>query len=299
MQEITLWRKGERVRKLPLAGSLYQQQQHALARHVAGDLPTEGVRTAPTPSLPPTPCLGEGLGESRLPGSDSEAVAPSSGEEQEGAAATSNSNILPSSAEATVAASETDHVATKTASSSQANGDSGNHQPMSAGAMAPPDLVSGTRDLSLTDLETDTDSTKDLDVVSVGGGGGLIAGATAATTTTPPEMLDSPPEMPSTPPEMLGGEEEEEEEVDSSVNNHSTASDELDLPDAPVSEPGSPQVGRIVLFFHFFVYLDYRPSFVIKLLFSVSRIKTICRLRIRLFSVVPGLDLNFPWRFKN
>ena len=120
---------------------------------------------------------------------------------------------------------------------------------MSAGAMAPPDLVSGTRDLSLTDLETDTDSTKDLDVVSVGGGGGLIAGATAATTTTPPEMLDSPPEMPSTPPEMLGGEEEEEEEVDSSVNNHSTASDELDLPDAPVSEPGSPQVGRIVLFF--------------------------------------------------
>ena len=68
MQEITLWRKGERVRKLPLAGSLYQQQQHALARHVAGDLPTEGVRTAPTPSLPPTPCLGEGL-ESWLSGS--------------------------------------------------------------------------------------------------------------------------------------------------------------------------------------------------------------------------------------
>merc|ERR1719234_1056788 len=53
-QEITLWRKGERVRKLPLANSLYQQQ-HALARHEAGDQPTEGVRTAPTPSQPPTP----------------------------------------------------------------------------------------------------------------------------------------------------------------------------------------------------------------------------------------------------
>lgn len=54
-QEITLWRKGERMRKLPLANSVYQQQQHALARHEAGDLPTEGVRTAPTPSQPPTP----------------------------------------------------------------------------------------------------------------------------------------------------------------------------------------------------------------------------------------------------
>merc|ERR1719331_3820175 len=53
-QEITLWRKGERVRKFPLANSLYQQQ-HALARHEAGDQPTEGVRTAPTPSQPPTP----------------------------------------------------------------------------------------------------------------------------------------------------------------------------------------------------------------------------------------------------
>ena len=43
VQEITLWRKGERVRKLPLANSLYQQH-HALARHDAGDQPTEGVR---------------------------------------------------------------------------------------------------------------------------------------------------------------------------------------------------------------------------------------------------------------
>ena len=65
-QEITLWRKGERSRKLPLSGSLYQQQ-HALARHTAGDQPTEGVRTAPTPSLPPTPCVD---GNPGFPGTD-------------------------------------------------------------------------------------------------------------------------------------------------------------------------------------------------------------------------------------
>jgi hypothetical protein len=108
-----------------------------------------------------------------------------------------------------------------------------------ANGTAPPDLVSGTRDLSLADMETDTDSTKDLDVVSVsGGGGGALAAATS------PEIPDSPPEMPSTPPEMLGGPEDEEEEEDSSVNNQSTGSD-LELPDAPVSEPSSPQVRRI------------------------------------------------------
>jgi hypothetical protein len=68
VQEITLWRKGERVRKLPLGGSLYQQQQHALARHQPGEQP---VRTAPTPSLPPTPCLIDTT-ESRLPGAAAE-----------------------------------------------------------------------------------------------------------------------------------------------------------------------------------------------------------------------------------
>jgi hypothetical protein len=118
--------------------------------------------------------------------------------------------------------------------------DGGDSDPSAAAAngTAPPDLVSGTRDLSLADMETaDTDSTKDLDVVSVsGGGGGAVAAAAAS-----PEMPDSPPEMPSTPPEMMGGPEDEEEEEDSSVNNQSTGSD-LELPDAPVSEPSSPQV---------------------------------------------------------
>merc|ERR1719480_25654 len=69
-QEITLWRKGERMRKLPLGNSLYQQQ-HALARHAAGDQPTQGVRTAPTPSQPPTPYTET---EKPLPGEEQEKV---------------------------------------------------------------------------------------------------------------------------------------------------------------------------------------------------------------------------------
>jgi len=69
-QEITLWRKGERVRKLPLGNSVYLAQQHALARHEAGDQPTEGVRTAPTPSQPPTPYAEPG--DKQLPGEGDE-----------------------------------------------------------------------------------------------------------------------------------------------------------------------------------------------------------------------------------
>lgn len=265
-QEITLWRKGERVRKLPLAGSLYQQQQHALARHVAGDQPTEGVRTAPTPSLPPTPCLIDTT-ESRLPGGDVSPrsdVAVAAGTGDGGSSSSSDvtaagENILPSAhladgkekkipsagsgdnnARTTTggAADGEDIRATMAVGQSMPSGNEGVGE-MSEGTtgMGPPDLVSGTRDLSLADLETDTDSTKDLDVVSVGGGGAAIA----ATTPTPPEILDSPPDMPSTPPEMLGGVEEEEE--DSSVINRSPSSD-LELPDAPVSEPSSPQAGK-------------------------------------------------------
>lgn len=243
-QEITLWRKGERVRKLPLAGSLYQQQ-HALARHVAGDQPTEGVRTAPTPSLPPTPCLGGAEGESRLPGVSGLTTAASGDSEEEGLAGDISNKTPPTGA--VTGSSIT--AETKTTIKGDGSGDSAvtpaveSSQQQSA-AMAPPDLVSGTRDLSLADLETDADSTKDLDVVSIGGsgGGGLTQTntTTVAAATTPPEMVDSPPEMPSTPPEMIGG--DEEEEADSSMNNHSTASDDdLELPDAPVSEPGSPQ----------------------------------------------------------
>jgi len=73
-QEITLWRKGDRVRKLPLGNSVYLAQQHALARHEAGDQPTEGVRTAPTPSQPPTPYAEQG--EKQLPGEPAQVEEP-------------------------------------------------------------------------------------------------------------------------------------------------------------------------------------------------------------------------------
>jgi hypothetical protein len=235
------------VRKLPLGGSLYQQQQHALARHVAGDQPTEGVRTAPTPSLPPTPCLAD-TAESRLPGGD---ILPSTLSTDE----TEKSLPQHDSGESDTMVGVEDVLKEdvppgeqqQQSSASHACGDGSTSSSSALTGMAPPDLVSGTRDLSLAELEKDTDSTKDLDVVSAGN-----ATASAASP-TPPEVLDTPPDMPSTPPEMLGGVEDEEEHEDSSANNHSTASD-LELPDAPVSEPGSPQVPLARC------YISYRQS---------------------------------------
>ncbi len=57
-QEITLWRKGERLRKphgqMSAANSVYQIPQ-AMARHEGGDMPSANIRTAPTPSEPNTP----------------------------------------------------------------------------------------------------------------------------------------------------------------------------------------------------------------------------------------------------
>ena len=55
MQEITLWRKSDRPRKIigyPHQGYHYPQHQipHAMARHNPGDFPSQNVRTAPTPS---------------------------------------------------------------------------------------------------------------------------------------------------------------------------------------------------------------------------------------------------------
>ena len=90
-------------------------------------------------------------------------------------------------------------------------------------AVAPPDLVSGTEDLSIKDTEEDVDSTKDLDVVS---GGGTPSMSPPEMLDTPPEMLDTPPEIPGTPPDMV----------------EAPPSPDIDLPDAPDSEPGSPKV---------------------------------------------------------
>lgn len=54
-QEITLWRKGERVRKGVSASNSVYQVPHAMARHNPGEQPSQNVRTAPTPSEPNTP----------------------------------------------------------------------------------------------------------------------------------------------------------------------------------------------------------------------------------------------------
>ena len=79
LQEITLWRKSDRPRKMvmgygphggqmvgggggpggqnlppggPYAGGYVHQVPHAMARHNPGDYPSQNVRTAPTPSGP-------------------------------------------------------------------------------------------------------------------------------------------------------------------------------------------------------------------------------------------------------
>ena len=182
---------------MPLSGSLYQQQ-HALARHTAGDAPTEGVRTAPTPSLPPTPCIDTepsfpptGLQPSNEdPAADDQIKVDENAEvEAKPVAVTTQTAVSEEKAEETAAVSQ----------GAEYNG-------------APPDIVSGTRDLSIQE-EDDADSTKDLDVVSGGG---------APASISPPEMLDTPPEM----PDVLDD----------------SPSPDIDLPDAPDSEPSSPKV---------------------------------------------------------
>ncbi len=60
-QEITLWRKAERPRK-PYSlggGSGPLPLQHAMARHMGGEFPSQNIRTAPTPSNPNTPIVGD------------------------------------------------------------------------------------------------------------------------------------------------------------------------------------------------------------------------------------------------
>lgn len=165
-QEITLWRKGERARKLPLAGALYQQQQHALARHTAGDLPTQGVRTAPTPSQPPTPYAE---GEKPLPGVEESQEVEVEGQE------------VP----------EVEEVAAETAEKCVIS------EPSSGAVTNPPDLVSqvpASSSSSPQDLEdcaeAETDSLADLDIVAV---------SAELSDPSPPPDLDSPPEMPDTP----------------------------------------------------------------------------------------------------
>ena len=87
MQEITLWRKGERVRKghsqMSAANSMYQMP-HAMARHEGGgDLPSANIRTAPTPSEPNTPAAlaaaGDVASAAPIPGPAAALHAPDGG----------------------------------------------------------------------------------------------------------------------------------------------------------------------------------------------------------------------------
>ena len=191
-QEITLWRKGERVRKLPAAGALYQQQQHALARHCAGDQPTQGVRTAPTPSQPPTPYAE---GEKPLPGVEEEEEQVQEAEEEVG-------ELVEETQEKCVLSDP---------------------EPSGTVVANPPDLVSqvppapSSPTLDAEDAKDETDSLADLDIVAVSGD------LREADMTTPPDLdLDSPPEMPDTAED--------------------SPSPDISLPDAPSSEPGSPEL---------------------------------------------------------
>jgi len=199
-QEITLWRKGERVRKLPLANSLYQQQ-HALARHEAGDQPTEGVRTAPTPSQPPTPFAEGGK---PLPGEVEEIK--EEGEQQPEEKAPAPEDQLCEETKEKLVVSEKVEVSSSTKEES-----------VTEEAQGPvPDLV--PQGDQQQDNGGETDSLKDLDIVAV-------SESQCEARTATPDALDSPPAMPDSREGSLGA-----------------SSPAVSLPDAPSSEPGSPQL---------------------------------------------------------
>eukprot|EP00092_Neocalanus_flemingeri_P001263 GFUD01001349.1.p1 GENE.GFUD01001349.1~~GFUD01001349.1.p1 ORF type:complete len:529 (-),score=158.20 GFUD01001349.1:678-2264(-) len=223
-QEITLWRKGERVRKLPLANSLYQQQ-HALARHEAGDMPTEGVRTAPTPSQPPTPYADS---EKPLPGEVLREEAEDSNDEKMEKSA---DRLEDDSDTANNQADMEDKLAAATEEKCVIS--DSNPPPQAQDSTNPPDLVSQVPPLPPTTPEGppgsgETDSLADLDIVAVSGeprpdSPPVCLDSPPDTMTTPPDALDTPPDMPDTPPDTPG-------------------SPVISLPDAPSSEPGSPEL---------------------------------------------------------
>jgi len=222
-QEITLWRKGERVRKLPLGNAMYQQQQHALARHAAGDQPTQGVRTAPTPSQPPTPYAEN---EKPLPGHQE--TVKDVGEEAQEVGESLSEKGIPAQKEVSERVDDTQNIEEALAketeekckiSSSEAVN---NVNPPDLVSSVPPALPPSSPEGDTRSNPGETDSLADLDIVAVGSGD----------VREPPEnmnvpdnleSLDSPPEMPDTPDE-------------------SPSSPVISLPDAPSSEPGSPEL---------------------------------------------------------
>jgi len=202
-QEITLWRKGERVRKLPLGSSLYQQQ-HALARHEAGDQPTEGVRTAPTPSQPPTPFAEGGK---PLPGE----AEGREGREQGRSEQEAKEKVLSEDRIAEMEDKLCEATEEKLAIDKAETVENEAEEKPEKATSAVPDLVpQGEQEAQ------ETDSLKDLDIVAV-------SEAQCGERVDSPDALDSPPEMP-----------------DSPASRGSPAASPS-LPSAPTSEPGSPQ----------------------------------------------------------
>jgi vacuolar protein sorting-associated protein 26 len=205
-QEITLWRKGERVRKLPLANNVYQQQ-HALARHEAGDLPTEGVRTAPTPSQPPTPYAES---DRPLPGEGMES------EKLEGEAVETEEKIEdlqePSNEVSDVQKDSTEEEKDANAGKATLTEDKIAEMEEKLCETTEEKLIISEGNDKETVKSEDSDSLKDMDIVTVSPGRGPT-----------PDAMDSPPDMPDTPPDTPG-------------------SPVISLPDAPMSGQESPEL---------------------------------------------------------
>jgi len=258
-QEITLWRKGERSRKLPLSGSLYQQQ-HALARHTAGDQPTEGLRTAPTPSLPPTPCVDntpafpapappvvkeDGDEAAGLPPPRAQPEGDASHQNGDEAKSDVDSspttdkdkedseNVLEQNESASDSEVKEEPLTTEASSQQKTESETTNDSAAAAetttSTSSPPDIVSATAELKLDHDEqaekAASSNTKDLDIVS---GAGLPSSPPPDMNVVGEDDIESPDDPRDSPPEMMD-----------------TPSDgDMDLPDPPGSEPDSPELTK-------------------------------------------------------
>jgi len=243
-QEITLWRKGERMRKLPLANSVYQQQQHALARHEAGDLPTEGVRTAPTPSQPPTPYAdsekplpGENMAEENIDVNKEAANETSDVEKEASEEEKDPSTVRVTLTEDKIAEMEdklcetTEEKSAVPEENLMVSEEEKLAVNMEEKLVVSEDAVNGTEEVeavivnkgeATTPVKSeDTDSLEDLDIVDIVAVSPPQQGSPGRVLT--PDAMDSPPDMPDTPPDTPG-------------------SPAISLPDAPSTGPGSPEL---------------------------------------------------------
>ena len=176
------------------------------------------VRTAPTPSQPPTPYADN---EKPLPGE----VLREEVEEPVEEKLEKPTDRLEAE---TLTADKIDEMEDKLAAATEEK------CVISEGNPNPPDLVSQVPPLPPTtpdggvSASAETDSLADLDIVAVSGdprpdSPPECLDTPPDTMTTPPDALDTPPDMPDTPPDTPG-------------------SPVISLPDAPCSDPGSPEL---------------------------------------------------------